>query len=397
MVIALFDDLTRHGIKDKEFFLFEQKFNEILCSFLQNESSLFSRLEWRKLISLESNVRLLDILLRQNKAANDYNVNVLKVIFLSLDFHIFDEENHAQSQIEHDRTLRQKLYKLIGFFYVFQAQNVSMFVSEDEDDASPRLLISDEMKEYFVKLLRDDFFNKFDILPAKERKLILQTLLVLDAEGNDFLYESILDPNEFNFYKGTVSALLTHIVDDKEMNNLKDTMENGLFVSSAFVGRDENVFQRKHLNEWRFARIKEHKMIRMEQWTEDGNTKGPLFEWRKGGSREGAGIHPTLNDVDTDKPNQVEPMNQIVDAMDVYEDYAMLLPNDEVDCKKIIMRSACDLLLEHKQDSNGQCIAIFLDESSNRIRQQFNQHLCDLLGAKCVSIDKNDLKLLLKN
>merc|ERR1712129_618569 len=150
---------------------------------------------------------------------------------------------------------------------------------------------------------------------------------------------------------------------------------------------------RKSLNEWRFERIKAHKSIRSEQWTEDGNTKGPLFEWRKGGSKEGAGIHPRLNDVDTDKPNEVDLSKRIVfDTETVcFEDYAMLLPNDEVDCKKILLRSACDLMLEYKQnDESKKPIAIFFDDSSSQIRRQFYENLCDLMGAKCLFIDKKE-------
>jgi len=359
--------------------------------FLQNESSLFSRAEWRKLISVESNISLLEALLRQNKAIGDTNVNVLKVVFLSLDFHIFECDNGIDKS---NRNLMAKLFQLIGCFYTFQTQNASLFVSS-EDDESSSLLISEQMRTYFVSLLRDDFFNKFHRLSsASERKLILQTLLVLDR---DFLFNSILDREQFIFYKGTMSALLTQ---EAEQASKVDfyllnafCAKNDLFVPSAFASGDDNLFQRKSLNEWRFERIKAYKSIRSEQWTEDGNTKGPLFEWRKGGSREGAGIHPRLNDVDTDKPNEVDPSKQIVfdTETDCFEDYAMLLPNDEVDCKKILLRSACDLMLEYKQnDESKKPIAIFFDDSSSQIRRQFYENLCDLMGAKCLFIDKKE-------
>merc|ERR1712039_890522 len=123
---------------------------------------------------------------------------------------------------------------------------------------------------------------------------------------------------------------------------------------------------------------KEHKKFRQEQWTEDGNTKGPLFEWRKGGRREGAGIHPTLNDVDTDKPNQTEPMNNFVDDADLYEDYALLLPNNDVDCKKIILRSICDVLLESKKDAESVALFVGTDsKSSSKIHEEYFRYLAD--------------------
>eukprot|EP01084_Bolivina_argentea_P108491 193892_1 len=60
-LVKTFDVLGELDLKDKQYFLFEQKFLEILCGFLQSETRLYAQIEWKRLLSLECNINLLNV------------------------------------------------------------------------------------------------------------------------------------------------------------------------------------------------------------------------------------------------------------------------------------------------------------------------------------------------
>merc|ERR1712079_59200 len=116
-------------------------------------------------------------------------------------------------------------------------------------------------------------------------------------------------------------------------------------------------------------------------WSEDGMVKGPLFEWRSE-IPEGAGLHPTLNDVDLESLDEDE-YRAICDVDSrLDEDTAMLCEGGEVDYKKILLRSVCDLLLE-SNDKKAQSTAIFVDTVNGRCSESQYKALCDLFHVKC--------------
>ena len=362
---------------------------------------------------MESNIDLLYLLLSQKDEIKDVNINILKTLFLSLDYQILSENemDKTQNKIENDinssRLFVNKLFDIIGLFYVFQTKNPDLFINGDNDDIEGiDKLISDEMRQYFVNILINEYDNKYHLLSQKDGKMVLRTLLILQSPNNEEMDKLITDKNRFSFYKGTISSLLTQIIDDKtEINGYKfgqnlqsDTFKNflkknKLFISKAFMLNDENVFQAKNLNEWRFERLLNHKKVNLEQWLEDGNVKGPLFEWRAGGIREGAGLHPTLNDIDFEDGLNEDEYKDIYDVENVFDEDNGLLNNNnnDINYKWIILRSVCDILLENNDDKKNErsAIAVFVNNSNNN--KEYYQYLCDLFGVKCVVIDSDDL------
>lgn len=348
---------------------------------------------------MQSGIDLLYLLLRRSNDGNGLNVNILRTVFVSMEYHILESDHcqNTQNMIKNDinssRHLINKLFEVISIFHVFQSQRSELLV-DDEDNTTH--LISDKLKEYFVNILLNEYENKYHFLSQKDRKNVLRALLVLSEQNIEQL---MTDFNRFAFYKGTKAALLTQTIDaNTEINGyllgkqIKSDIfrnflqKNGLFISNAFVLNEDNVFRIKNLNEWRFQRLEQHKMVNTEQMTEDGKVRGRWFEWRAGGKREGAGIHPTLNDADLDELEMDD--NEYEDTFN--EDNALLTSNENVDYKKIILRSICDILLERNHyNDNMQPIAIFMNtnNATHDIYNAYYQQLCDLFDAKCVIID----------
>jgi len=389
-------------LKDKQYFLFEQNLMEILVGFLESDSRLFSQITWRRLLSLESSADLLHLMLKQKSDVVDLNINVLRAVFSSMEYHLLNSEHSEkiQNAMIRDTTASRhvvdKMYDLMAIFTVFQQQHRALLVNEDDGESKP-FLISDEMKQFFVDLLIEEWNQKYHILTQNARKTVLRTLLILG--GNEQDIDGLLtDFNRFAFYKGVKSAVLTQCIDDRtesygfllgqrvQSNAFKRVLsENGLFVSSAFVLSKDNVFQTKKLNEWRLERLTQNKMRNAEPWSEEGMVKGPLFEWRSGGVREGAGLHPTLNDVDLEELDDDEYREIFNVDGQLDEDAAMLTESGDVDYKRIILRSVCDLLLE-SNDPNVPPIAIFTDSHYGKCFESHCKSLCDLFQSKCVLI-----------
>ena len=403
-------------------YMIYDKFDFIFLFFLkiQSETRLFSQIIWRRLISFESNLDLLSLLLRQKNDIHELNINLLKTIFLSIDYHILSEDeidktkNKIENDINSSRYLFNKLCEIIGVFYTFQLQNADLLINEDDTEISD-VLISDELREYLLKIVINEYNTKYHILSQRDRKVVLRTLLTLQTrtDSESYIDELLTDINRFSYYKGTRNTMLTQVIDDKtEINGYKFSKqlqsdifrnflsENKLYISKAFVmnnNNNHNLFQTQNLNNWRFERLLNHKKLSSEQWLEDGNTRGPLFEWRYGGVKEGSGLHPSLNDIDLQDLTNDE-YKEIFDINNTFdEDNALLIKqNNDINYKKIILRSICDVLLEYNQykDVNTKPIAIFIVNNHNGLRNSkgYYQYLCDLFDVKCVVID--DINIL---
>ena len=382
-----------------------------LCCITQSDSRLFSQISWRRLLPLESSVDLLHLMLRQKSDVAELNVNVLRTVFLSMDYHLSESE-HAEkvkSAIVRDtassRHFVHKLYDLMAVFTVFEQQHGALLTNDGDDELSP-FLISCEMKQFFIDLLSEEWYQKYHILPQNARKRVLRTLLILG--GNDQNIEGLMtECNQFAFYKGVKSAILTQCIDDKTESNgfllgqrvqseefKRLLSENGLFVSSAFVLNKDNVFQSMRLNEWRLKRLEEHRMLWAEQFEDGQWVRGPLFEWRSGGIREGAGLHPTLNDADLEELDQEEYRGIFNVDGRLDEDAALFTKSGDVDYKRIMLRSVCDLLLE-SNDKDVPSIALFVDSQNGKCSESHYKSLCDSFGVKCVLI--HDTSILTEN
>merc|ERR1719474_1177750 len=342
-LVAIFKKVTVLGLRDKNYFLMEQKFWEILVGFLESDSRLFSGLNWRRLMPLNGSLDLLQLMLDREGDATELNVNVnvLRAVLSSVEHHILhgDDGERVQRAIVRDtassRDFVHKMYDLMATFTVFEQKHSDLLAEEDDDGVSP-VLISDEMRQFFVDLVTEDWDQQCHVLAQSARKKVLRTLLILRGNGQN-IDELVTDRNRFVFHKGVERAILTQCIDDKtESGGLllgqrirsdafqRLLAENARFVSSAFALSNDNVFQTAKLNEWRLGRLEGDKMVNAEQWGDEGMVKGPLFEWRSGAVREGAGLHPTLNDVDLEGLEEEE----IADVFNVEgcldEDSAML-------------------------------------------------------------------------